>query len=249
MLEEYKKMGEKLLKDWKGAGYTFGAGALAAAGKYAAEYGKKALVVAAQYGEPGGEWMAPILMRITKSLDAEGVAYTVEPGARPNAPREDVYRIAAAIGQLGLQDARGAGAHEDADAAGAVARDRGAHALFEAVGPQREQGQAVVAAVEGGQRRGQRVVVHASDLAHPGRQVHGLEGTRLQAAAVLAQRRAVRVEPHTQAGGGGGGRQQQGLHGGALEQGRRIVSDGCPHTRPPGLWRHRRLTATAPGSA
>jgi alcohol dehydrogenase len=98
MLEDYKRIGEQLLKGWKEERYTFGTGAMSAAGKYAAEYGKKALVVAAQYGEPGGEWMAPILKQVTDGLDAAGVEYgEIEPGARPNAPREDVYRIAAKI--------------------------------------------------------------------------------------------------------------------------------------------------------
>ncbi|MFA6447854.1 MAG: iron-containing alcohol dehydrogenase [bacterium] len=98
MLEEYKRIGEKLLEGWKGDRYTFGGGALSAAGKYAAEYGKRALVVAAQHGEPGGEWMEPILKQVTDGLAAEGVdCVAIERGARPNAPREDVYRIAAAI--------------------------------------------------------------------------------------------------------------------------------------------------------
>lgn len=98
MAEDYEEMGRKLLKEWKGDRYTFGAGALKAAGKYAAGYGKKALVVAAQHGEPGGEWMAPIMAAVLGGLDAAGVSYgAVERGARPNAPREDVYRIAMAI--------------------------------------------------------------------------------------------------------------------------------------------------------
>ncbi len=98
MSEDYKAMGEKLLKEWKGDRYTFGPGALGAAGKYAAGYGGKALVVAAQYGEPGGEWLKPALNEVLKGLDAAGVSYgTPICGARPNAPREDVYRIAMAV--------------------------------------------------------------------------------------------------------------------------------------------------------
>jgi len=123
MLEAYKKLGEDLLKDWKGDRYAFGAGALAAAGKYAAEYGNKALVVAAQYGEPGGEWMAPIIKQVTDGLNAAGVGYgAIERGARPNAPREDVYRIAAAIAdaQPGCVVAVGGGSTIDACKAAAV---------------------------------------------------------------------------------------------------------------------------------
>lgn len=98
MAEDYRKMGEELLKAWKGGRYVFGTGVLGAAGKYAAEYGKKALVVAAEYGEPGGEWLKPFLKEVTDGLKAAGVKYgAIERGARPNAPREDVYRIAMAV--------------------------------------------------------------------------------------------------------------------------------------------------------
>ncbi len=97
MAEDFKAMGEKLLKDWKGDRYTFGTDVLGAAGKYAAEYGKKTLIVAAQYGEPGGEWLLPFLEKIEEGVKAAGLEYSIERGARPNAPREDVYRIALAV--------------------------------------------------------------------------------------------------------------------------------------------------------
>ena len=98
MSAEFRKMGEELLKNWKGDRYTFGTGVLGAAGGYAAGYGKKALVVAAQHGEPGGEWMKPIVKQVTDGLGAAGVSFgDIVCGARPNAPREDVYRIALAV--------------------------------------------------------------------------------------------------------------------------------------------------------
>jgi len=97
MSQDYKEMGEKLLKDWKGENYTFGEGALGAVGGYAARYGKKALVVAAEFGEPGGEWLMPFMREVADGLDSAGVSFSVEKGARPNAPREDVYRIAMSV--------------------------------------------------------------------------------------------------------------------------------------------------------
>jgi hypothetical protein len=56
-----------------------------------------------------------------------------------------------AVGDLGLQDARGAGAQEHADPRWTPARCGLAHAGLEAVGAQPEFGQPVVAAVEGGE--------------------------------------------------------------------------------------------------
>jgi alcohol dehydrogenase len=98
MSENYKELGEKLLKGWKGERYAFGTGVLGAAGKYAAEYGKKALIVAAEYGEPGGVWLKPFLKEVKDGMKASGVRVCgIERGARPNAPREDVYRIAMAV--------------------------------------------------------------------------------------------------------------------------------------------------------
>ena len=134
--------------------------------------------------------------------------------------------IARSVGQLGLQDAGCAGAHEHAHTAGTHTFDGRARARLETVGLQGPQGQPVVAAFVGGQGRGQRVRVHPGDLTHPGGQVHRLEGARLQTTAVLAQGGPVGIKPHTQAGGGGKGGQQQGLHGRTLDMGSGIVSDG-----------------------
>ena len=61
--------------------------------------------------------------------------------------------VAVAVGDLGLQDARGAGAQEHADPGRAVARGGAAHAVGKTVGAQAELGQAVVAAVVGGRTR------------------------------------------------------------------------------------------------
>ena len=60
MAENYKAKAEQLLRDWKGDSYTFGVDVLDAVGKYAAQYGKSALVLAGEYGVDNG-WMKDFL--------------------------------------------------------------------------------------------------------------------------------------------------------------------------------------------
>ncbi len=81
----------RLLQEWKGDAYTFGFDVLGKAGDYAARYGKKALLIVADLGEP---WMAGTLEAVTGSLRAQGVEFEAVRGAGPNAPREDLYRLA-----------------------------------------------------------------------------------------------------------------------------------------------------------
>ena len=61
--------------------------------------------------------------------------------------------VALAVGDLGLQNARGAGAHQHADASGAVACHRAPHVFIETVAAQRQCREPVVAAVVARQRR------------------------------------------------------------------------------------------------
>lgn len=85
-----KKKAYELLKAWKGDSYVFGMGVLEQVGKMAAKYGKSALVVSNQ------TYMKPACDRVVESLKAEGVSLAggvVAPDAKPNAPREDVYRL------------------------------------------------------------------------------------------------------------------------------------------------------------
>lgn len=97
MNEIMKKRAERLLKEWKGENYAFGANSLEATGGYAARYGKRALIFAGSPGK-GVTWAADTLNKVKASLAAAGVSViAVEPGARPNAPREDVYRMALAV--------------------------------------------------------------------------------------------------------------------------------------------------------
>ncbi|MFC2076220.1 iron-containing alcohol dehydrogenase [candidate division KSB1 bacterium] len=86
---------QQILKDWKGDRYSFGGGALKAVGGYAAEFGPKTMLVVDGIDQ---DWMAPTLDAVQKSL-AENQLDPGLPasGARPNAPREDVYRLALEI--------------------------------------------------------------------------------------------------------------------------------------------------------
>ncbi len=89
---------EELLKGWKGENYAFGVDVLDKVGEFASRFGRRTVLVITQYGEEGGVWLNPWIENITRSLKAKGLD-SGEPikGAGPNAPREDVYRIALAI--------------------------------------------------------------------------------------------------------------------------------------------------------
>ena len=79
-----------LLRAWKGDSYIFGIDVLDQVGAAAAKYGKKALVVS------NTTYLKPVADRVIESLTAAGLSLAggvVAPDAKPNAPREDVYRI------------------------------------------------------------------------------------------------------------------------------------------------------------
>ena len=80
-----------ILAAWKGDNYAFGSGVLDRTGAFAKSFGGKALLVVADLGEG---WVQPLYDVVAKSLDDAGVSYVPILGAGPNAPREDVYRIA-----------------------------------------------------------------------------------------------------------------------------------------------------------
>ena len=90
-MPELKERAVAVLKEFKGEAYAFGGGVLdTAPGKFAAEFGRKALFV----GPVSSEWFRPIRDRVLRSLEKAGVEVleTVQ-SAAPNAPFEDVYRI------------------------------------------------------------------------------------------------------------------------------------------------------------
>ena len=90
-MERVVEKAQNLLREWKGDSYTFGFEVLGKAGDIIAQHGKRALMIVADLGQG---WMAGTLQTITDSLKARGVETEIIMGAGPNAPREDVYRLA-----------------------------------------------------------------------------------------------------------------------------------------------------------
>ncbi len=80
---------QRLLKQFKGETYCFGSGVLSKAGAIAKALGSKAILIYADFA--GAE---AYRKTIQHSLQQAGVELKASlPGARPNAPREDVVRI------------------------------------------------------------------------------------------------------------------------------------------------------------
>jgi alcohol dehydrogenase class IV len=90
-MSDLKEQASAILKEFKGEAYAFGSGVLDdAPGKFAAEFGKKAMFI----GPIEFDWFHPIKDRILKSLDTSGVEVVdIVKSAAPNAPFVDVYRI------------------------------------------------------------------------------------------------------------------------------------------------------------
>jgi len=87
---ELKEKAVQLLKDFKGDNYIFGIGKLDEIGKIANQYGKSALVIS------NNTYLSSIVNKVMDSLNKHGVKLAggkIVPDAKPNCPREDVYRI------------------------------------------------------------------------------------------------------------------------------------------------------------
>ena len=109
-----------LLHTFKGDRYVCGSGVLSQAGRMARNLGSRALV----FANDGG-WHAGLTDRLLDSLRRSGVEPVGDrafPGARPNSPREDVYRMEALILQAkpDLVVAMGGGSVLDAAKAAAA---------------------------------------------------------------------------------------------------------------------------------
>jgi len=109
---------EKVLRGWKGDSYTFGEDVLDATGKYARKYGRKAILVVTELGQG---WIEKPLERVKSSLKANGVTFEAINGARPNAPREDVYRISLQVARAKSEMIVALGGGSTVDAAKAAA--------------------------------------------------------------------------------------------------------------------------------
>lgn len=87
---DYIQKAYELLKDWKKDDYIFGVGCLKEVGKVASSYGKKALLVS------NTTYMKKVADEVASYLEQAGVSLAgnvIAPDAKPNAPREDVYRL------------------------------------------------------------------------------------------------------------------------------------------------------------
>ena len=94
---DYISKAYALLKEWKGNDYVFGLDCLDQVGSIAKEYGKKTLLVS------NTTYMKYVADEVLASLKAAGVEIAggkIAPDAKPNAPREDVYRLTTYILQF-----------------------------------------------------------------------------------------------------------------------------------------------------
>lgn len=83
-----------LLKDWKGERYLSGTGVISRLGSLVRPFGSHVLVVAS------GRHSAALISEGLASMERSGITFATPqpiPGARPNAPREDVYRLESCI--------------------------------------------------------------------------------------------------------------------------------------------------------
>lgn len=82
----------KILSEWKGDSYLFGLDLLEDIGKVTKKIGNKTLLVGTS-----SRWAEKPMDKIINSLEDESIIFNKIMGAKPNCPREDVYRIALSI--------------------------------------------------------------------------------------------------------------------------------------------------------
>lgn len=90
-MQRYIDNAQQMLKEWKKDAYIFGFDVLNNLGNLANQFGKKCLLVVADLGLA---WVENIQKKVEGNLKGKGVEVETISGARPNAPREDTYRIA-----------------------------------------------------------------------------------------------------------------------------------------------------------
>lgn len=95
---DYKERAKKMLNDWKKGSYAFGLGVLEQVGDFAQREGRSTMLVVTGWGTE--KWIEPLVDDIKSSLARKSVdVIDLITGAGPNAPRQDVYRIANQIGK------------------------------------------------------------------------------------------------------------------------------------------------------
>ena len=97
-LNNNKEIAAKILKEFKGDNYLFGINCIDELGSLTLSMGKKVSVIVI---DPDKGWSKPVYENIVQILSKAGIelAGNIIRGARPNAPQEDVYRIAGEIEQ------------------------------------------------------------------------------------------------------------------------------------------------------
>ena len=94
----YKERATKMLGEWKKGNYAFGLGVLEKVGDFAQKAGKSTMLVVTGWGDE--KWIEPVVKNIEFFLEKKEIdLLDIMRGARANAPREDVYRIANQIGK------------------------------------------------------------------------------------------------------------------------------------------------------
>jgi len=133
VMKENIDRAKKILKDWKGDSYTCGEDVLEVTGKYVRQYGDKVTLVVTELGQV---WMEKPLERVKTSLKTKGVVFETINGARPNAPREDVYRISLQVARAksDVIVALGGGSTIDACKAAAVLNTYSSQEVIEILG-------------------------------------------------------------------------------------------------------------------
>ncbi len=83
-----KAESRELLKEWKKDSYAFGLEVLDIVGEMVKSFGDTALLVGSS-----SKWAQKPMQKITESLKKADISFNIVLGARPNCPREDLYRI------------------------------------------------------------------------------------------------------------------------------------------------------------
>ena len=108
--------------------------------------------------------------------------------------------VAVPVGDLGFEDARGAGAEKDADARSTELRACHVHRVGKAVLFERELREPVIATLERGEVGAQWLGVKPRDLGDHRVELHRLEAARRERRAALRQRLRMRVDAAAEPG-------------------------------------------------
>lgn len=97
MNDDSMKQAEQLLREFKGGNYIFGDKALDHIGRFSGRLGKSIAIISGTTGRKIG-----IVDKVTETMTKKGLKVEdLFDGARPNAPREDVYRLAYQLSRSG----------------------------------------------------------------------------------------------------------------------------------------------------